>query len=263
MSSSLRVDKAAPSLQHFESDGADLAYLDAGAGDPVLLIHGFGANALQNWVELGWADRLIAEGRRVVAIDNRGHGQSEKLYEPRAYSLPGLAEDARRLLDHLGIGRADILGYSMGARIAALLSVAHPHRVRSLVLGGMGRNLFAGLPPAHDLADDLEAARLDQAKTEDGRMFRAFAERTQGDLAALAACMRAAREPVDSEAFSRLSIPVLVAIGTRDTLAGPLAEMASCLPEAELFDIHGRSHMGAVADPTFMARVADFLAKRP
>jgi pimeloyl-ACP methyl ester carboxylesterase len=250
-------------MRRFDSDGVELAYLDMGSGDPVLLIHGFGANAVHNWIELGWAERLVAEGRRVIAIDNRGHGESEKLYDPEDYALAHVSEDARRLLDHLEIERADVLGYSMGARIAALLAAGWPSRVRSLVIAGMGRNLFVGLPPAHDVAEALEAESLEHVTTEKGRMFRSFVERTEGDREALAACMRSARAPVDPEELGRLSVPVLVAIGTRDTIAGPLQDMASFLPEAEFFDIPDRSHMGAVADPAFITRVLDFLAKRP
>lgn len=251
------------SLRHFDADGIDLAFVDMGSGDPVLLIHGFGTNAVLSWVESGWADRLVADGRRVVALDNRGHGESEKLYAPRDYGLTAVSEDARRLLDHLGIARADVIGYSMGARVAALLAVAHPARVRSLVIGGMGKSLFVGLPPSTDIAADIEAADVREAASERGRMFRALVDRTEGDRKALAACMRAPREPVDADALSRLPIPMLVAIGERDTIAGSLADVKRYLPLAELFEIPGRSHMGAVLDAEFIARVACFLSERP
>jgi pimeloyl-ACP methyl ester carboxylesterase len=250
-------------VRRFDSDGVELAFVDIGAGDPVLLIHGFGANSSINWLRSGWADRLVGDGRRVIALDNRGHGQSEKLYEPRSYSLALVSEDARRLLDHLRIGRADVLGYSMGARIAALLAVNHPARVRSLVIGGMGKGLFVGVPPAQDIAKDLEAGSLDHARSERGRMFRAFVERTGGDREALAACMRCAREPVDAAALRRQTAPILVAIGSRDTFAGSLEEMALHLPRAETFAIPDRSHMGAVGDPAFIECVAQFLRDRP
>jgi len=98
-------------MPYFESDGIDLAYVDEGEGEPILLIHGFASNIGTNWKDTSWIDTLVADGRRVIAIDNRGHGQSEKLYEPERYGAPTMAEDARRLLDHLGIARADVLGY--------------------------------------------------------------------------------------------------------------------------------------------------------
>ncbi len=250
-------------MQHFDSDGLDIAYTDLGAGDPILLIHGFGTTATINWVRSGWADALVAGGRRVVAVDNRGHGESAKFYDPAAYRMMDLAEDARRLLDHLGIRRADVMGYSMGSRIAALLALGHPDRVRSLIIGGMGKSLVEGLPPADAVAEALEADSLDMVDDEKGRIFRQFAERTRGDLRALAACMRAPRDAVAGHALARLEMPVLVAIGTDDTIAGPIAELAVHLPEAEFYDIVDRDHMRAVGDAAYRQRVLQFLDRRP
>src|SRR5680860_632389 len=113
-------------MQSFDSDGVRIAYMDEGEGEPILLIHGFASNSEASWIVPQWVRTLTKAGRRVIAYDNRGHGQSEKLYEPDRYGAPEMAEDARRLLDHLGIERIDVLGYSMGARIAAFLVFAHP-----------------------------------------------------------------------------------------------------------------------------------------
>src|SRR5688572_7403274 len=112
-------------MNTFDSDGVTIAYLDEGEGAPILLIHGFASNIQVNWVMTGWVDTLKRAGFRVIAIDNRGHGTSEKLYDTAVYGAAMMAEDARRLLDHLGIQRADVMGYSMGARIAAFLTLAH------------------------------------------------------------------------------------------------------------------------------------------
>ena len=98
-----------------------------------------------NWVDPGWVRTLVAGGRRVIAFDNRGHGQSEKLYDPERYGAPTMAEDARALLDHLGIERADVMGYSMGARISAFLVLKHPERVRSVIFAGLGINMVRGM----------------------------------------------------------------------------------------------------------------------
>ncbi len=249
-------------MQHFDSDGVDIAFTDIGAGDPILLIHGFGTTALINWVKSGWAEELAKTGRRVIAIDNRGHGESAKLYDPAGYRMPEVAEDARRLLDHLGIQRADIMGYSMGSRIAALIAVRYPERVRSLILGGMGKSLVEGMPPAHAVADALEADSVETVEDEKGRMFRQFAERTRGDLRALAACMRSPREAVDAHALRGLSMPILVAIGTNDTIAGPISELAVHLPGADLYEIVDRDHMRAVGDAAYRQRVLAFLEQR-
>src|SRR5919107_6372191 len=128
-------------MQSFSSDGVRIAYVDVmpetGRGDPILLIHGFASNHAVNWVNTLWITTLTRAGFRVVAFDNRGHGLSEKLYRPEDYDSSVMAGDVRRLLDHLGIARADVMGYSMGARIAAFLALRHPDRVRSAMLGGL------------------------------------------------------------------------------------------------------------------------------
>jgi pimeloyl-ACP methyl ester carboxylesterase len=249
-------------IRKFKSDGVLLAFHDIGEGEPVLLIHGFGTTAEINWIRSGWVDELVSSGRRVLALDLRGHGESEKLYDPSGYRMTDAAEDAYRLLDHLAVGDADVVGYSMGARIAALLAVHHPRQVRSLTLGGMGRSLVEGLPPSLGVAEALEAASPDEIEDERGRLFRQFADRTGGDLKALAACMRAAREAIEPEALARLPMPILLAIGENDTIAGPIAEVAPFLLQAEFYEIPGRDHMRAVNDPAFRARVLAFLECR-
>src|SRR5689334_21933439 len=147
-------------MNHFGSDGVEIAYIDSGGGGdrlPVLLIHGFASNVATNWANTGWVDFLTQAGYRVVAFDNRGHGQSQKLYELGDYGAPLMAEDARRLLDHLEIRRAHVIGYSMGARIAAFLTLEHPERVDHLVFGGLGVNMVRGMAGTGPIAKALEA----------------------------------------------------------------------------------------------------------
>ena len=110
----------------FHHGAVEIAYLDEGQGEPIVLVHGFASTKEVNWVHPGWVATLTGAGRRVIALDNRGHGASTKLYDPAAYHSAKMAEDVRALLDHLGIERADVMGYSMGARIAAFLALAHP-----------------------------------------------------------------------------------------------------------------------------------------
>src|SRR5215213_2182027 len=126
----------------FQHGAVEIAYLDEGEGEPIVLIHGFASTKEVNWVHPSWTTAL--KGRRVIALDNRGHGQSSKLYHPADYHLRLLTEDVRALLDHLGIPCADVMGYSMGARIAAFLAHDQPARVRSAILGGLGGALIAG-----------------------------------------------------------------------------------------------------------------------
>ena len=146
-------------MEFFSSDGVEIAYAVEGEGNPILLIHGFASNMQTNWGRPGWIKLLTRNGFQVIAFDNRGHGASEKLYDPEAYTGPIMAEDARRLLDHLGIERADVLGYSMGARIAAFLGLQHPERVRSAVFAGLGANMVYGLGDPKPIAAALLSRR--------------------------------------------------------------------------------------------------------
>jgi pimeloyl-ACP methyl ester carboxylesterase len=250
-------------MPEFDSDGVKIAFLDQGVGDPVLLIHGFASNAQVNWVDTGWVRHLEREGRRVVAIDNRGHGRSAKLHRPEDYSGPIMAEDCRRLLDHLGIGRADVIGYSMGARIAAFLALAHPDRVRSVVFAGLGGNMVRPMAGTGPIAAALEAPTIDDVKNATARTFRAFAEQTKSDLKALAACIRSSRDPLTAEALATLRCPVLVAVGSEDVIGGSAEDLARLIPGAEALVIQGRDHMRATGDRAFKEGVSAFLARRP
>lgn len=247
----------------FSSDGVEIAYVDEGegrdAGRVVLLIHGFASSAAVNWRDTGWIRALAAEGYRVVAIDNRGHGLSAKLRDPAAYGGPVMAEDARRLLDHLAISRAHVMGYSMGARISAFLALAHPARVRSIVFGGLGINMVRGMAGTGPIAHALEADSIEAVTNPTARTFRAFAEQTGGDLKALAACIRSSRDPITAADVSRIGCPVLVAVGETDVIGGAAQPLADLIPGAAAFTIAGRDHMKAVGDKAYKTRVLEFL----
>jgi pimeloyl-ACP methyl ester carboxylesterase len=250
-------------MQSFDSDGVRIAYIDEGEGEPILLIHGFASNIAANWRDAGWLRPLTEAGRRVIAYDNRGHGQSEKLYDPSLYGAPLMAEDARRLLDHLDIGRADVMGYSMGARIATFLVLVNQARVRSAILAGVGINLVRGMVGSGPIAKALEAPRIEDVTNDTARSFRAFAEQTGSDLKALAACMRGPREKITPDDLARIAVPTLIAAGSEDVIAGSGRELARLIPGAQLLDITGRDHMKAVGDPRFKQGVLDFLTQRP
>jgi pimeloyl-ACP methyl ester carboxylesterase len=247
----------------FDHDGIELGFLDEGEGEPIVLIHGFASTAAVNWVYPGWVAALTRAGRRVVALDNRGHGVSAKLYEPSAYHSDVMAEDVRALLDHLGLDRVDVMGYSMGARISAFLALAHPARVRSVVFGGLGSRLIDGVGLPEAVADALEAPSLAAVTDPQGHVFRAFAEQTRSDLKALAACIRGSRQTLTPEQVAMITMPALVAIGTKDLVAGSAATLAAMLPEGRELDIPGRDHMLAVGDKVFKEGVAAFLRQRP
>jgi pimeloyl-ACP methyl ester carboxylesterase len=247
-------------MASFQHDDIEIAYLDEGAGEPIVLIHGFASTKEVNWVQPGWVATLTKAGRRAIALDNRGHGASTKHYDPAAYHSSAMADDVRALLDHLGLARADMMGYSMGARIAAYLALGHPERVRSVILGGLGRHLVEGVGLPQSIADALEAPSLGVVTDPQGRLFRAFAEQTCSDLRALAACIRGSRQGLTRAEVARITVPALVAVGTKDTVAGPPGDLAALLPHGQALDIPGRDHMLAVGDKAFKAGVLDFLA---
>lgn len=246
----------------FKHGDVEIAYLDEGQGDPIVLIHGFASNREVNWAFPSWVSTLTGAGFRVIAHDNRGHGQSSKLYNPADYHTDKMAEDARALLDHLGVERADVMGYSMGARITSFLCAAHPQRVRSAILGGLGYKLIDGAGLPEDIADALEALSLDDVTDPMGRTFRAFADQTKSDRRALAACIRGSRQTMTPDEVAAIDTPTLIAVGTTDEVAGPADKLAALMPHAKVLDIPGRDHMRAVGDRVFKNGVLQFLSDR-
>ncbi|GJE58735.1 alpha/beta fold hydrolase [Methylobacterium trifolii] len=253
-------------MQSFDSDGVRIAYVDVpavgGTGDPVLLIHGFASNHAVNWVNTQWVRALTQAGYRTIALDNRGHGESEKLYDPEAYSSEAMAGDALALLDHLGIGRADVMGYSMGARITAFLALDHPGRVRSALIGGLGLHLVEGRGLPAGIAEALEAPAGTPAPNPTAAAFRTFAEQTRSDLRALAACMRGSRQTLSRAEVAQIETPALVTVGTLDTVAGSGPGLAALMPDARALEIEGRDHSTAVGAREHRAGVLAFLAAR-
>jgi pimeloyl-ACP methyl ester carboxylesterase len=248
-------------MQRFQHDGVDIAFLDEGEGEAIVLVHGFASNAQVNWVYPGWVTTLTKAGRRVIALDNRGHGASAKLYDPAAYHSARMADDVRALLDHLGLGRADVMGYSMGARITAFFALANPTRLRRAILGGLGSHLVEGVGLPESIADALEAPTLADVSDPTGRVFRAFAEQTGSDLAALAACIRGSRQTLTREQVAAIRAPVLVAVGAKDRVAGSAHALAALLPAGRALDIPGRDHMLAVGDKVFKEAALAFLGE--
>ena len=252
-------------MDTFLSDDVRLAYLDTGPAEarPIVLVHGFGSNTRVNWVQTGWVDTLTAAGFRVVSIDNRAHGASEGPHDPAVYGTgTHMAEDVRRLMDHLGIERADVMGYSMGAWISAHLAVRHPERVKSVIFGGLAYAMVEGLKGQETIAAALEAETDAEVTSAKGRAYRAFAKQTGSDLLALAACMRGSRQPVARADLMALEMPVLIAVGTKDDVAGSPEDLAAVIPDARVVPIPDRDHMLAVGDRVYKQGVLAFLAER-
>jgi len=247
----------------FNNADVEIAYLDEGEGDPIVLVHGFASNKEVNWVQPGWTSVLRRDGRRVIALDNRGHGQSSKLYDPAAYHTDIMAGDVAALIEHLRLPRADVMGYSLGSRISAVLAARRPDLVRSVILGGAGIRLVDSAGLRDEIADSLEMPSLDDVTDPMGKRFRAFAEQTGSDLKALAACLRGSRQVVRLEDLQNIRAPALVAVGTRDDIAGSPHELAALMPNGRAIDIPDRDHMLAVGDKVFKAAALEFLHQRP
>mgnify|MGYP001107113979 FL=1 len=251
-------------MPSFHNGSVEIAYLDEGEGDPIVLVHGFASTKDINWIYPSWVSTLTKAGRRVIALDNRGHGESAKLYDPEDYHIGIMAGDVRALMDHLNNARADMMGYSMGGRITAYLAHRNPERLRSAILGGIGIGLVDDEGrPGENVAAALEASSLDEVTDPMGRMFRTFADQTRSDRRALAACMRGSRRLMTREEAASISVPVLIAVGTIDDVAGSAQRLSEVIPGSQVLDIPNRDHMRAVGDRVYKEGVLAFLAQQP
>ena len=238
-------------------DGTRIAYGSAGDGAPVVFVHGFAADAQLNWIAAGVVDAVVAAGRQAVWLDCRGHGASDKPHDPAAYANDAMARDVSALLDHLGLDEIDLVGYSMGSAISIRLALSE-RRVRSVVLGGVGAGVSRIGRPSES-GDILEGLTADDAalvKSQTGQLFRAFAESTGADRAALAAVIRAGMSEADP---SSIAVPTLVIAGERDRLVGSPEKLASLIPGARAV-IVGGDHLTAPAKPEFRQAIVDFLS---
>ena len=248
-------------MQKFNSAGVEIAFSDEGEGQPILLIHGFASNARVNWQATGWIKTLLLAGYRVIAMDNRGHGESEKLYDSEKYSASIMADDAGRLLDHLGIAKAAVMGYSMGARISAFLTLQRPDKVSRVIFAGLAERMVLGVGGSEEIHAGLKAQSWRDVTDPTGRAFRLFAETTKSDLNALAACIRSSRVKIKAEALMSIKCPVLVIAGELDDISGPVQPLVDMIPNARGVVLPERNHMNAVGDSGYKKAVLAFLAE--
>ncbi len=250
-------------MDFFQNDGLRLAYVDEGAADApaIVLVHGFASTARVNWIDPGWLRTLNGAGYRVLALDHRGHGASDKPHDPAFYPPEKMAGDVRALMRHCDVERAALFGYSMGARVCAFAALETPEPFPALVFGGLGDGLVRGVGDWDPIAAALLAPSLADVTDERGRMFRAFADRTGSDRRALAACIQTSRREPSAAQIGRIPQPTLIGVGTRDEIAGSAEALAALMPNATAFAIADRDHMTAVGDRTFKAAVLRFLAE--
>lgn len=252
-------------MANFTNDGVSLAYDDVtpagGAERTVVLLHGFASNRHEGWRRTGWYGAFERRGMRVIGLDQRGHGESAKLYEPEAYARSRLAADVLALMDHLGVERADLFGYSMGTRTALQAAVDAPERFSNLMLGGVGGRMLEPAQPAHgeSIAEAMLADDPESIESPMQRSFRHFADEQGENRKALAAFARTENPPLDPEALRRLPMPVLVVAGQRDDLAGDPEDLARLFPHGKGVAVVGCDHFSAIPHALTKATVFDFL----
>ena len=242
---------------HFESDGLRLHYELHGREDgrPIVLVHGFASHYRLNWVGTRWQETLTGAGFRVIGLDCRGHGESDKPHERDAYAARNMARDVRNLLDHLRIERADYLGFSMGARIGLQCVLDFPERLSKVVLAGLG--IKGAIDQAAAIA---RAFRGGAPENEVAASFYRFASGHKGnDLEALACCIEGLERDVDRGRLAAITTPVLIVIGDRDELVSGAHELVEMIPTARLVTVPGRDHLGTVPAREFKQAAMEFL----
>lgn len=260
-------------LRAFLSAGVPIHFIDAGAGEPVVLVHGFMSDLRSAWVRRGIFGAL-AERFRTVALDCRGHGRSGKPHDPAAYG-PEIALDVLRLMDHLGIERAHLVGYSMGAHAAAQLLARQPDRLLTATLGGACGRI--GWSEEDERLAEVESAEL-EAGTLRSQLIRLTPAgapmptprkiRTRSrsalkgqDLTALAAIRRANRYEAVSEAeMAAVSTPVLGLVGSHDPYLADFRRLVRIVPSLRVVVVEGGTHRTTPGTPAFLLVLQRFLA---
>lgn len=243
-------------------DGLRIAYEIVGEGAPVLLVHGFASSRAQNWRATGWYKALTDPGFRVIALDLRGHGDSDKPHDPAFYGYEQMSADVLSVAGAAGLETASIVGYSMGGHLALELLMKHPEAIRKVAIAGVGETYLRGASPERfAIADALTEPDPGHLVDPVQKMFRAFAGQPGKDREALAACMRGERRFFTAAELARSTRPALVVCGERDEVSGPPGTLADALHDARAVTIPGRDHMSAVGDKRTKAAVVDFLSE--
>jgi len=242
-------------------DGVRIAHEVVGEGAPVVLIHGFGSDRNQNWRWPGWYDALNGAGYSVVALDCRGHGESDKPRDPALYDELTMIGDVLLVMKAAGRSRAAVMGYSMGGYMTVRLMHDAPERVARAIVAGVGSVYFSRDNGWRAMVADGILAETDAGLSPVQRMFRDFARQPGKDPVALAACMRSPRTSLSAEELASLRTPALVVCGGSDDVSGPPGPLAAALGSARAAVVPNRDHMRTVGDKLYKQAVLEFLGR--
>ena len=240
-------------------DGIRLAYDDVGEGaETIVLVHGFASSRAQNWRDVGWYDTLTKAGYRVVSMDCRGHGESDKPHDDASYG-DKMVSDIVTVMDHAGTERAHLMGYSMGGILTVGVLNTSPGRVIKAVCAGIGETYFASKSHRKGIAAALRASDPSTITDPQEKAFRAFASQGGKDMLALAACMSADRTMYTAAQLKAVTTPVLVIDGDKDVQSGRPEPLANAFAHGRAAIIPNRDHMTAVGDKIYKQSVLEFL----
>lgn len=265
----------------FDSAGVRIRYVDRGAGEPVVLVHSYAGDLEDQWVKTGILNAL-ARFYRVVAFDVRGHGGSGKPHDPQSYGAE-MAWDGVRLMDHLAITRAHIIGYSMGAHIVVqLLTLALDRFVTATLGGASGRRDWTA---EDDLRAEAEAGEMERGSLElqmlrlsppgepsrpvplpDAAQIeqRSAAFLAGKDCRALAAVRRSNKAQVVTAAqLAAVRVPVLGIVGSADPYLAGFEALKKVMPQLKVVVLDGAIHASAPSHPGFVPALLGFLRLHP
>jgi len=239
------------------SDGVELAYHELGQGRPVILLHGLFSDAQMNWIKFGTADRIAAEGIRLIMPDHRAHGLSGKPHGAEFYPKGILARDVRELLAKLGLTDFDLGGFSLGAR-TTVEAIGEGMRPRRAILGGAGLEGLRNWKRRKTFF--LEAIdRFDTVQRGDPHWLAIQFMKSQKVDRIAAALLLDSFEDAFIEWLQAFAMPTLVVCGDQDDDNGSAEELANVLPNAVFREVPG-THMSSITKPQFGEEIARFLS---
>ncbi|WP_166982197.1 alpha/beta fold hydrolase [Paramicrobacterium fandaimingii] len=251
---------SAPDARIIRSGDLEIATYQIGDPDapPVVLVHGFASSAEANWVLTGWSRELTRAGHRVIALDHRAHGESDKPHDRSAYSMALMRDDVFRAMDAYGIGTAPWIGYSMGARVSWFAALTEPERVTRAVLGGIPKaDPFARLDVVQARRYTEMGLPITDAVTR--TYLEMASEQRDNDLVALVALVEGLRGDSDAEIDEAPTQPLLIAAGSEDAIAAEARDLAEGTTNARFLELPGRSHFNAPTSGLFRRTALEFL----